>query len=390
MGHRGQRPIRGAGVTTSSQIVIADRLSAAERAGFMRVAGLFDRMLAEGLHDGAQLAVLRNGEQLFAACGGKVVQNGDPVAPSTLFQMRSITKLLATLVALRSFERGRFDFDDPVAAHWPEFANEGKQAITIRHVMSHRAGIPDGPALPLIDLQDRSKVRKAIEAMPLVWEPGTENGYHAHTIGWVLQELVMRWEGKPLELLLREEVLAPLGIHDIHLGLAEKDYPRMAKMTVGAEVRTIQARRSAMSDFINSYDGIRLPMASVMGVASATELAKLMAVLANGGESNGYRVVSERSLGLASVPTNAQGYVDLRLNHPIRWGLGFILGTTPDIYGSSDRPHLIGHAGGGANVAWADLKTGLAVAFLCNRMLEREQSWIRYRRIGDAIYAALG
>jgi CubicO group peptidase (beta-lactamase class C family) len=206
----------------------------------------------------------------------------------------------------------------------------------------------------------------------------------------VLQELVQRWEGQPLEVLLREEILAPLGIHDIHLGLAEKDYPRMAKMTVGAEVRAIQARRSAMSDFINSYDGVRLPMASVMGVASALDLAKLMAVLAKGGTSNGHRVVSEHALAIASLPTNEPGYADLRLTHPIRWGLGFILGSTPEIYGSGDRPHLIGHAGGGANTAWADSKTGLAVAFLCNRMLEREQSWIRFRQIGDAIYAALG
>lgn len=93
---------------------------------------------------------------------------------------------------------------------------------------------------------------------------------------------------------------------------------------------------------------------------------------------------------MASIPTNEEGYRDLRLDHAIRWCLGFIVGSTPDIYGTPLRPRRIGHAGDGANVAWADPDSGVAVAFVSNRMLAREASWARFRVVSDAVDAAFG
>lgn len=373
----------------ASHVWMAEGLEADLRDRLGQVVALFDRMLAEGLHPGAQLAVFQHGVPLLELAGGSTFEGGEPVTPSTLFQMRSITKLLATLVALRSLERGRFGLDDPVAAYWPGFGRNGKDAITVRQVMSHRAGIPDGPALPPEQLHDHAQVRAAIESLQPEWLPGTQNGYHAHTIGWVLQELVRAWEGQPLEGLLRSEILEPLGIEDLHLGLPRSEYGRMARMTVEDSVRASMPRRAAMSDFINSYEGVRLPIASVMGVSTARALASLMSMVALGGAAGGNRFLQPGTLAEASVPTNAPGYRDLRLGHPIRWGLGFIVGSTPDIYGSGERPRRLGHAGGGANVAWADPDSGVAVAFLCNRMLGRDESWVRCRIISDAVDAAL-
>lgn len=374
----------------SLHVQLAEDLAPQQRAGLAEVVALFQRMLDDGLHPGAQLAVFQHGRSLLEVAGGRSFAGGAPVTPRTLFQMRSITKLLATLVTLRSLERGHFQLDDPVARYWPEFGANGKAGITVRQVMAHRAGIPDGPPLAPPQLHDRDLVRAAIEALQPVWVPGTENGYHAHTIGWVLQELVRVWEGQPLEVLLRREILEPLGIDDLYLGLPESEFPRMAKMTVEDVVRAGTPRRAAMSDFINSYDGVRLPLSSVMGVATAPALARLMSMVALGGAAHGQRIVATATLALAAVPTNAAGYRDLRLDHPIRWGLGFIVGNTPDIYGTPSRPRRIGHAGGGANVAWADPDSGVAVAFLSNRMLAREASWARCRIVSDAVDAALG
>lgn len=370
-------------------VSMASDLPPQRREALERVVALFESMLAEGLHPGAQLAILRQGRLVLELAGGRTGAGDAPVTPDTLFQLRSITKLLATLVALRCLERGRFALDEPVAAHWPAFGGSGKGAITVRHVLSHRAGIPDGPMLPPQQLHDLARVRAAIEAMSPAWTPGTQNGYHAHTIGWVLQVLVQRWEGAPLEVLLKDEVLEPLGIRDLYLGLPRTEYDRMARMTVEDAVRSGMPRRAALSDFINAYDGVRLPISSVMGVATARALASLMSMIALGGSAAGVRVVQPSTLATAAAPTNAAGYVDLRLAHPIRWGLGFILGDTPDIYGSRPRPRRVGHAGGGANVAWADPDSGTAVAFLCNRMLGRDASWARCRIIADAIDAAL-
>jgi CubicO group peptidase (beta-lactamase class C family) len=189
--------------------------------------------------------------------------------------------------------------------------------------------------------------------------------------------------------LLRSEILEPLGIPDLYLGLPRVEFDRMAKMTVEDEVRANFPRRAAFSDFVNSYDGVRLPISSAMGVSTARSLASLLSMAVLKDANAGYRILQQETLAAASVPTNAAGYRDLRLEYPIRWGLGFILGSTPAIYGTPLRPRRLGHAGGGSNVAWVDPDSAVAVAFLCNRMLGRDESWERCRRVSDAVDAAL-
>jgi CubicO group peptidase (beta-lactamase class C family) len=284
-----------------------------------------------------------------------------------------------------------------VAKHWPEFGANGKEKITIAHIMSHRAGIPDGPAIPPDKLGDRAAVAAAVAAMKPVWEPGTATGYHAATIGWVVDELVHRWEGKPLHEVLQAEILDPLGVHDVYLGLPREEYPRMAHMVVQDRVREHQPARARTSDFINTYEGVRLPLSWVMGVATARGLAHVMNILAYEGTFGGRIFFSPETQMLASTPTNEPGEIDLRVQYPTRWGLGFILGDTPDMYGTQPRPRAVGHGGGSAVVAWADPDQRLAVAFVCNHMVSGVMvegkrvggSTERSRRVGDAVYGAL-
>lgn len=356
--------------------------------GLDQLARLFGAMLEEGLHPGAQLAVYREGELVIELAGGIDGPPGNPVTAETLFQIRSTTKALTTIVMLMLHDRGRFSFEDRVSKHWPKFGQNGKEEITIAQVMSHRAGIPDGPPIPAEKMGDREAVAAAVEAMKPIWPPGSANGYHAATIGWVCDELVYRWEKRSISQFLKAEVTQPLGINDLYLGLPEKEFPRMAKMVVEEQVRQQQAQRARFSDFINTYDGIKLPLAWVGGVATARDLAKLMNVPAYEGKWRNRTFFSKQTLKLASTPTNAAGVTDLRLQQPIRWGLGFILGDTPNIYGTPPHPRAVGHAGGGAVVAWADPDQRLAVAFLCNRMVTRSGPQ-RNREIGDLIYGAL-
>jgi CubicO group peptidase (beta-lactamase class C family) len=365
--------------------------------GLDALARVFEDMLEEGFHPGAQLAVFRNGELAIELAGGVDGPAGNPVTETTLFQIRSTTKALATLVMLVLYERGRFSFEDPVAKHWPEFGANGKEKITIAHIMSHRAGIPDGPAIPPDKLGDRAAVAAAVAAMKPVWEPGTATGYHAATIGWVVDELVHRWEGKPLHEVLQAEILDPLGVHDVYLGLPREEYPRMAHMVVQDRVREHQPARARTSDFINTYEGVRLPLSWVMGVATARGLAHVMNILAYEGTFGGRIFFSPETQMLASTPTNEPGEIDLRVQYPTRWGLGFILGDTPDMYGTQPRPRAVGHGGGSAVVAWADPDQRLAVAFVCNHMVSGVMvegkrvggSTERSRRVGDAVYGAL-
>jgi CubicO group peptidase (beta-lactamase class C family) len=163
----------------------------------------------------------------------------------------------------------------------------------------------------------------------------------------------------------------------------------MAKMAVSDRVRGRQVARARFSDFINTYSGARLPLSWVGGMATAKGLATVMNLLAYEGTLQSRTFFSSETLRLSSVPTNKPGDEDRRLMWPIRWGLGFILGDTPHIYGTPPHPRAVGHAGGGAGVAWADPDKQLSVAFLCNSMLGSNDSMDRYLRIGDQVYAAI-
>ena len=383
-------------VTSTSEIPIIRNQpeGAAERLGVSVKAlddltGLFERMIREGRHPGAQLAIFREGEPVIELAGGVDGPSGATITPDSLFQIRSTTKALAATVMLLLHDRGHFSFEDPVSRHWPEFGRNGKKDITIAQVMSHQAGIPDGPAIRARDMNNRAAVAAAIEAMEPIWEPGTANGYHASSYGWVLDELAYRWTGDNIARFLKDELIEPLGIKNLYLGLPREAYPRMTAMVVEDEVRKRQAGRARFSDFMNLYAGASLPLSWVGGISTARDLAELMNVLAFEGTFRSRTFFSKKTQTAAGVPRNPAGEMDRRLNWPVRWGLGFILGDTPHIYGAPPHPRVLGHAGGGAGVAWADPENRLTVAFLCNKMLGGTRWWERYRDVGDQVYAAI-
>ncbi|MCP5432557.1 MAG: beta-lactamase family protein [Alphaproteobacteria bacterium] len=378
----------------------ADRLSVAEyrsadaasvgftTRGLDNVRSEFAAMLAEGLHPAAGLAVMRSGKLVIELAGG-TLDDGKPARFDTLYQIRSTTKALATMVMLQAFERRRFDFDDPIARHWPEFAQNGKGEITIRQLMSHRAGIPDGPAIAYADMGSREKIAAAVAAMTPVWPPGAQSGYHAATIGWVTDELLQRWEGANTATLFARDIARPVAVNDVQIGLPADKFYRMAKMVVEEEVREGQSSRAAFSDFLNTPEGIGLPLSWVGGVASPRDLVRVFSILAHEGSFKGHDYFTAKTQAFASEPTNAAGTVDQRLGTAEHWGTGFMLGDTPNAYGTTARPRAIGHSGGGAAVAWGDPAERLAVAFLTNRMV-RSGSAQRNARMADAIYAAMG
>ena len=346
-------------------------------------------MIKDGLHPGAQLCVYHRGEPVIELAGGLDSLRGRPVTTQTLYQIRSTTKALATIAMLMLYEKHRFAFEDPVAKHWPEFGTKGKQSITIAQVMSHSAGIPDGPLIPPDKMGDRSVIAAAVEAMEPIWTPGTANGYHAATFGWILDELVYRWEGRNISRFMDEAVIEPLGLKNIFIGLPPREFPRMAKMFVQGGVRERQDTRARFSDFLNTPAGMSLPLAWVGGVANARDLACLMNILAYEGTFASTTFFSKQTQEKATRPLNPPGTIDRRLQLPIRWGLGFMLGSTPRIYGDHLNPRVVGHAGGSASIAWADPDQKLSVAFLTNQMTDMNTAWERFRIIGNKVYECL-
>src|SRR5262249_37584987 len=120
-----------------------------------------------------------------------------------------------------------------VARYWPEYAANGKAGITVRHVLTHTAGVPHLPeGARAADMCDWDGICRGIAALSPLWEPGTKTGYHALTYGWILGEVARRGDGRPFARIVREEICTPLGIEDLYLGIPDEVAARVAPMEV--------------------------------------------------------------------------------------------------------------------------------------------------------------
>src|SRR5215212_1733534 len=208
-------------------VTISDLAQVSGRAHDLALAKV-ERLFAEQLnplrlHPGAALAVYRHGRLVIDLTAGFAdTQQGDPVRPDTLFLLFSSTKPLASVALWQQIERGAAALDDPVAAHWPAFARNGKAGVTLRHVLSHRGGFPlTPPTLTSEHWGDWRWAVRTIEAMPLSYEPGTVSAYHHLTQQWVCAELVHRLGGRAYQDYLRAEITGPLTMNDTFVGLQE-------------------------------------------------------------------------------------------------------------------------------------------------------------------------
>ncbi|HEY0596023.1 serine hydrolase domain-containing protein, partial [Sphingopyxis sp.] len=180
---------------------------------------------------GASLAVYRRGECVVDLWGGHADRAATrPWQQDTLVNLWSTTKAAAAFCIALLVERGRLDYDDRVAACWPAFAAAGKQATTVAHLLSHQAGLP-GFAEPtsIDDLFDHDRCAARLAGQAALWTPGTANGYHAVTYGFLASELVRRVDGRTLGRFLADELAGPLGA-DFYIGVDSGMESRIAEL----------------------------------------------------------------------------------------------------------------------------------------------------------------
>ena len=183
-----------------------------------QVKQLFHQQIDEGIHPGAGLAVYRYGNLVLDIHGG--TGKDKPVDAETMFVLMSSTKPLTASCLYILKERGKIAYDDLVSKHWPEFAQNGKESVTIRHILTHRGGFPETPAsLPWSDWPEWSKVTRAMEQAPTIYTPGETLAYHPINYGWVIAEIVRRVDGRPFDRLLAEELTTPLELENAYVGL---------------------------------------------------------------------------------------------------------------------------------------------------------------------------
>jgi CubicO group peptidase (beta-lactamase class C family) len=337
-----------------------------------------DRLVESDAERGVQVAVYRHGELVVDAVAGIADPATErPVTSATPFYNFSIGKGAASAIAHMLAERGLFDYDTPVAELWPEFAAHGKSAVTVRHVLTHSAGVPGIPADTTVeDLCDWDKMCGAIADAEPWWEPGTKVGYHAYTFGYMVGEIVRRTTGKPISQVLAEDVAGPLGVpNEIYFGMPESEHGRLARLEDAEGAAEMMSAMPAdlpmfkagpLTVFPTAELGNRTDILAAdipaCGKTSARAIARMYAALL--GEVDGVRLISAQRLG--QVATAAASGIDEIFGNPSTWGLGFAIG----LPGSSaqDAPTAFGMGGAGGSFAYADTATGIAFALTKNRL----------------------
>jgi CubicO group peptidase (beta-lactamase class C family) len=337
-----------------------------------------DQLVESGTERGIQVAVYRDGELVVDAVAGVAdPATGRAVDSGTLFYNYSIGKGATSAVVHVLAERGLIDYDTPVVEYWPEFGAHDKRAVTVRHVLTHSAGVPGIPLdTTMEDLCDWDKMCAGIADAELWWEPGTQVGYHAYTFGYILGEIVRRVTGQPISAVLREEVAGPLGVADeLYFGMPVAEQHRLAPLedpdappfdfsTLPADLPMFKA--SPPNLFPNAELGNRTDILAADipagGKTSARAIARMYAALL--GEVDGIRLISAERLRAVTV-VGASG-IDQVFGNPSTWGLGFSLGRLGD--GEADAPTVFGMGGAGGAYACADTATGIAYAVTKNML----------------------
>ena len=330
-----------------------------------RVREALDELIASGVEVGLQVAAWHHGELVVDTWAGLAdVASGRPVDGDTLFTSFSCTKGVTATAIHMLVERGVIAYDEPIAAHWPEFAQRGKQYATIRHALTHRAGVPHMPdGVTPQSMSDWDYMCDAIAALEPLWEPGTRTGYHAYTFGWILGEIIRRADGRPINQFVQDEICAPLGLDGIHLGIDDATEPRVATLVDGPRpadapapppdaliLRAIPPAVGILAAPYNLPEVRRAALPAHGGLMSARSLARLYAALTAGGELDGVRILPEERV---RTTTRLQtDDLDLVIQQPVRKALGYF--QTGPITAMGPRTTAFGHPGAGGAIGFAD------------------------------------
>ncbi|MFE9765967.1 serine hydrolase domain-containing protein [Streptomyces sp. NPDC005808] len=363
----------------------------------------------EALGDrGAAVAVYRDGHKVVDLWGGtRDVDGAEPWEHGTAQIVRSATKGVAAAVLLMLAERGQLDLDAPVGAYWPEFKAQGKERTLVRHVLTHRAGVPvlDRPLTPA-EAADPDRGAAAVAAQAPVWEPGTDHGYHAQTYSWLTGELVRRVSGRSMGDWIAEEIAGPLGL-DLWVGLPDAVAGRVGRVgqveappTAGG-LRT-RPKRSVSEAYADPSSLTRRAFAAITplpdendaayraavlpasnGIATAEGLARFYASLI--GEVGGVRLFSPATVAAARAEQSAGPDRVLVVN--TRFGHGYML------HGSASpllSPGSFGHPGRGGALGFADPESGIAFGYVTNGFRKSVTADARAQALVEAVRRALG
>jgi CubicO group peptidase (beta-lactamase class C family) len=342
-------------------------------------------VIQSGHEVGIQVAAYHRGKLAIDTWGGVADQiTGRPVDGDTLFNVYSVTKAVAATALHIQADRGLIDYESPVVRYWPEYGAHGKHKTTVRDVLTHRACVPQMPEKVTPELMcDWQWMTRAIADLRPLAEPGSKTLYLSMTFGWIVGELVRRTdpERRSLGRFIHDEIALPLGIEDLWIGIPDAVEARIAKqidaMTlIPAEylpplfTASMPPNVALTPAVFERADVRRAEVAGVGGIFTARSEARFWAMLANGGELDGVRILSSALVKTLGMPRSNSGELDqVMFNIPLPISVGgFWLGGNYPPVCSVKNPRAICHPGQGGSIGWADFDTNLAVAICHNRL----------------------
>jgi CubicO group peptidase (beta-lactamase class C family) len=402
--------------------------------GFEPVRRVFEENFESHGEAGAAYAAYHRGRRVVDLWGGTAdITTGRPWEEDTVIVVYSTTKGVTAMCANRLAQEGRIDVEAPVATYWPEFAQAGKEDVTVADLLAHRAGLAwvDG-TMTAAEVFAWDPVVEALAAQAPSWPRGTAHGYHATTYGWLVGEVVRRVTGRSLGTYLREEIAGPLGA-DFYIGLPASEHGRVARLISfidtlasgdlevlaggfsgeegggmdmaemmelakvylapdGPLTKSLSAPGGALADEkiweSPALWSAELPAAN--GMCDARSLACLYGACVSDVETpsgSSFRILTPEQLDRALEP-RTEGPDAVLFGLDLQWGLGFMLNRGLIGAAGLGGPKGFGHFGMGGSVGWGDPDAELGMGYVMNRMTMGTTGDLRSFRLMSATYEA--
>jgi len=326
--------------------------------------------------------------------------------------MMSVAKGITGIAFNMLVDRGLIDIDQPVAAYWPEFAQNGKQHIKVRWLLDHRAAIPVLTTDPMYPggIFDREAYVKALEVQEPLWEPGTRAAYHVHNQGFLLGEVMRRVCGLTVGPFVRQEIAGPLEADYWIGGMTAREQATVAEIIPNMDARLFAAKDVAMPDNTEWTGEVLRPLAfrqnpdepwhttlnrplwreveiaSGNGHGNARGVARIYGSVVSPVSINAVTLMNLE--GLERMITEQHNQTELLQERPYHQALGVLLNTPAAVY-MGPNPRSFGHHGIGGSIGFGDPDARIGFSYACNKLHAVGDNGPRARRLIDALYSLI-
>ncbi|HET9361491.1 MAG TPA: serine hydrolase domain-containing protein [Vicinamibacterales bacterium] len=335
-----------------------------------KVRAVLESIVKDTTEIGLQVAAYVGGKLVIDAWAGMADEaTKRPVDGDTMFMLSSTTKGVTATCMHVMAEKHKISYDMPIVKVWPEFGQNGKEAATLRHALSHQTGVPQTPVGYTPDwLPDWDRMCRGIAALKPMYPIGQRTAYHSLNYGYINGEILRRVDGRTIAQFLQDEICKPLGINGIYLGVPDRELQRVAVLTdappAPAEYDARMVGEPAGSYVARVFNRREVQQASIPGsggIMSARGLARHYAMLANWGELDGVRVLPEARVR-AGIELQSYEWDEVYWIRARR-ALGYRRGRDTGPLASEE---AFGHVGGGGSFGYADPARRLGIGFTKN------------------------